>query len=77
MEIIGLDPRPDKPLRCPQCGWVGYIGTCKIALWIDPNFRTPVASGGDGKNYRCPVCNLKLDQVRYPPMPKIKHAARR
>jgi len=69
MIIVG-DPRPDKHVECYACGWVGMIYETKVGLWLDMNDPTPVANGGDGKNYRCPMCKNKVDQIRYP---KIKN----
>ena len=71
MIIIG-DPRPDKNVTCDICGWSGMIWETKVGLWLDIKNPTPVDQGGDGKNYRCPVCKNKVDQVRYPKMRAVR-----
>ena len=71
--IIGTMPRKDMKVNC-RCGWSGYIGECKQALWINMIHPTPVAQGGDGIRFRCPVCNEKLHEIYYTanPMPLVK-----
>lgn len=74
--IMMQDPRGDMPVFCDNCGWQGYIGQTKVALYLDFHNPTPVAEGGDGKNYRCPVCTLKVYEVRYPKI-KLPYADKR
>lgn len=62
--MIGVVDSNQK-VSCPNCEWKGLLGDAFCALYIDPKFRTPVAMGGDGYNFRCPVCKMKVHEVRY------------
>jgi hypothetical protein len=68
--MIGLINK-NKKVSCKNCDWHGLLGDALCAIWISPEYMTPVAMGGDGYNFRCPKCKMKVDEIRYDP-PKIR-----
>ncbi len=46
-------------IKC-NCGWIGDLQECKIAMYLKPFNPRPVNQGGDGTRWRCPKCNTLL-----------------
>lgn len=46
------------PVQCYGCGWKGQLIESKQSIYLDhrPGMLIPAAKGGNGKNYRCPLC---------------------
>jgi len=45
-------------VQCPSCGWKDYLGNAAQSIYLDhrPGRLIPAENGGNGKNYRCPLC---------------------
>jgi len=57
---------PLTDVQCYGCGWKGILAEAKQSVYLDireENF-IPAAYGGNGKNWRCPICNELIFMTR-------------
>ena len=54
-------------VQCPQCGWKDYLGNAVQSIFLDhrPGRLVSAERGGNGKNYRCPLCKHLIFFTRY------------
>lgn len=54
-------------VQCPSCGWKDYLGNAAQSIYLDhrPGRLIPAERGGNGKNYRCPLCKHLIFFTRY------------
>jgi len=54
-------------VQCPQCGWKDYLGNAAQSIFLDhrPGRLVSAERGGNGKNYRCPLCKHLIFFTRY------------
>ena len=54
------------PVQCYGCGWKGQLYEAKQSIYIDhrPGMMIPAVKGGNGKNYRCPLCTQLIFYTR-------------
>jgi hypothetical protein len=52
-------------VQCYGCGWKGILAQSKQSIYIDSRWPVSASNGGNGKNYRCPLCKQLIFYTRY------------
>jgi hypothetical protein len=53
-------------VQCFGCGWEGILAEAAQSIYIDlrPAYQIPASQGGNGKNWRCPLCKELIFYTR-------------
>ena len=53
-------------VECYGCGWKGILAEAKQSIYLDmrPGHLISAKNGGNGKNYRCPICKQLIFYTR-------------